>query len=109
MCMDASEDVALPKAELLIVRQVLQHLNNESIMKILDKATKFHYVLITEHIYTGEDVVYNVDIPIVGPIRLSKKSGVYLEKPPWNCRNIVHLLDISGYGGSIRTSLIINA
>lgn len=109
LCMDASENVSLPDAELLIIRQVLQHLNNEAIMKILDKAKNFRYVLITEHIYAGEDVVYNMDIPTVGPIRLNKKSGVYLEKPPWNCKNIVHLLDIAGYGGSIRTSLIMNA
>ena len=37
-----------------------------------------------------------------------KKSGVYIEKPPYDYNNVVHLLEIESDGGIIRTSLLIN-
>ena len=107
-CMDASvEGVVLPSADLLIIRQVLQHLCNADIKRILAKVSgKYRYMLITEHIYQGDDVVYNLDKPSDGGIRLKRKSGVYLDKEPYSFANIKHLLAIPSAGGVIRTSLI---
>ena len=107
--MDAAQDnVELPFGELLIIRQVLQHLSNSDIKKILNKARNFKFLLVTEHIYDGADAVFNVDKIANRDIRLGFKSGVYLEYPPYNYKNIVHLLKIPELGGIIRSSLIIN-
>lgn len=108
ICMDAVGDDPLPDGEILIIRQALQHMRNADIKKILGKAAKFKYLFITEHIYDAPDAVYNVDKETNDGIRLGYKSGVYLEHAPFNFKNIVHLLKIVGYGGVIRSSLIIN-
>ena len=42
-------DDDLPSGDICTVRQVLQHLSNAQITKILNKLTKFDYVFITEH------------------------------------------------------------
>ena len=108
-CMDAAqEDTELPFGELLIIRQVLQHLNNADIKNILAKTKNFKFLFITEHIYEGADSIFNVDKISNNGIRLNLKSGVYLEHAPFNYKNIVHLLKIPQYGGIIRSSLIIN-
>ena len=109
-CMDAAQDDSeLPFGELLIIRQVLQHLSNADVKKILSKTKDFKYMLITEHIYDGADAIFNVDQSANINVRLSvAKSGLYLEKPPFNYKNIVQLLKLNQYGGTIRTSLIIN-
>ena len=83
-------------------------MRNADIKKILRKANKFKYLFITEHIYDAPDAVCNIDKQTNGGIRLNHGSGIYLEHPPFNYKNIVHLLKVSEYGGVIRSSLIIN-
>ncbi len=108
VCMDvSSDDVTLPPAELLIIRQVLQHLDNERIMKILSKTRGYKYILISEHIYEGNDVRYNLDKTPNASIRLKQQSGVYIEKSPFNIKNLVHVLKVPETEGIIRTSLIV--
>ena len=109
LCMDAADEEPLPDGQLLIIRQALQHMRNADIKKILGKAEKFKYLFITEHIYDAPDAVYNVDKENNNSTRGQYNSGVYLEHPPFNFKNIVHLLKIPyQYGGTIRSSLIIN-
>lgn len=77
-------DDGLPDAELVIIRQVLQHLSNAQIVKILGKLSKFRYVLITEHVLLTENVIPNLD-KIPGPhIRTRVNSSVFIDKPPFN-------------------------
>lgn len=107
--MDATQtNTKLPSAELLIVRQVLQHLDNTDIKNILVKAKKYPFVLITEDIYDGEGVIYNLDKVRGASTRVLRSSGVYVEKPPFDIHNIVHLLKIPAADSVIRTSLIVN-
>ena len=114
ICRDVTtDDEPLPDGDILIIRQVLQHLSNADIKKILSKADKFKYLFITEAIYDSADAVYNADMASGNSIRLFYKSGVYLEHAPFNYKNIVHLLKVDG--GNllnvpciIRSSLIIN-
>lgn len=114
ICRDASADEEpLPDGDILIIRQVLQHLSNTDIKKILSKASNFKYLFITESIYDGTDALYNIDKPSNNHTRVDLKAGVYLEKPPYNYKNIVHLLKVkggilSGIQSTIRSSLIIN-
>jgi len=74
----------------------------------MNKTQKSRYILVTEHIYEGDGVKYNLDKKVSGNIRLNMLSGVYLDKPPYSYSNIVHLLKIPSAGGVIRTSLIVN-
>ena len=112
ICRDAAADnEPLPDGDILIIRQVLQHLSNADIKKILDKASKFKFLFVTESIYDGADAVRNIDFKASNYTRGALKSGVYLEHAPFNCKNIVHLLKLqgkNGVGDLIRSSLIIN-
>jgi SAM-dependent methyltransferase len=84
--LNAIEDY-LPDADLVTIRQVLQHLNNNQIQTILSKLSKFKYVLITEHVPITDDAEYNLD-KIAGPhIRMRVNSGVFIDKPPFNVKN----------------------
>ncbi len=114
VCRDVTIDnEPLPDGDILIIRQVLQHLSNADIKKILDKASKFKFLFVTESIYGGVDAVHNIDKASNNHTRVDHKSGVYLEHAPFAYKNIVHLLEVrggvlSGIQSTIRSSLIIN-
>ena len=79
---DAIKD-KLPKGEVLMVRQVFQHLTNQEIQAILDKVYDFKYLIVTEGL-PKYDFEPNKD-HFHGPdIRLSKKSGVVVHEYPFN-------------------------
>jgi SAM-dependent methyltransferase len=74
----------LPEADMVTVRQVLQHLSNIQIQQILNKLRRFRYVLITEHMLSGDAVVPNLD-QLPGQHNRSRlNSGVFIDKPPFN-------------------------
>lgn len=75
--------------DLLIVRQVMQHLNNNSVKQIVDKFPNYKFVIFTEHQASekyGDRIVPNIDQPTGASIRLGIRSGVYLDKEPFNCK-----------------------
>lgn len=83
-CLDIVED-ELPNAELCIIRQVLQHLNNEEIMKILAKIKKYKYVIVTEHVTQKEYASqYNIEKEHGSHTRVLNQSGVYIDEDPFN-------------------------
>jgi len=81
-CLDVSED-ELPKADCIILRQVLQHLSNEEIQHIVERLTNYKYIIITEHIPIGNFEANKDKITSQG-IRLKQDSGVDLLKAPFN-------------------------
>ena len=83
-CRDIIEDM-LPDGDICLLRQVLQHLSNDEILKILPKLKKYRVVFITEHYPTNNTgIIPNKDM-IHGPgVRVYDNSGVYLDKPPFN-------------------------
>lgn len=84
-CLDPSLE-KIPRGELLLVRQVLQHLNNDSIKNIVQKFNLFKFVLFTEHQLTDSRfTVPNRDKITNDLTRLPYNSGVYLDLPPFNC------------------------
>ena len=83
-CLDIVED-DLPKADCIILRQVLQHLSNAEIETIIKKLSNYKYVILTEHIPTG-NFEPNKDIISGQGIRIKKKSGVHLLKAPFNLK-----------------------
>lgn len=81
-CLDISKDT-LPTADCIIIRQVLQHLSNAEVLKVVQKLQNFKYVIVTEHLPEG-NFTPNKDIISGQGIRLKKQSGINLLAPPFN-------------------------
>lgn len=75
----------LPAGDIVIIRQVLQHLSNDEVKQVVEKLYNYKYVLLTEHLPEGE-FEPNKDIISGQGIRLKKGSGLDLLKPPFNFR-----------------------
>lgn len=92
-CLDIVEE-NLPDAQLCLVRQVLQHLNNDEVMCVLRKIKKYKYVIITESVtekqYAKE---YNSDKSHGSGIRVYNQSGLYFDEEPFNLK-VQTLLEI---------------
>ncbi|MFK7832757.1 MAG: class I SAM-dependent methyltransferase [Winogradskyella sp.] len=83
-CLDIAKD-ELPKADCIILRQILQHLSNAEIRDIVKKLTGYKYVILTEHIPLGK-FIPNKDIISGQGIRLKHHSGVDLLEAPFNLK-----------------------
>lgn len=81
-CLDIAAD-DLPAGDVVILRQVLQHLSNNEIQKILDKLRIYEYLILTEHLPKGE-FVPNKDIISGQGTRLKNQSGINIMAPPFN-------------------------
>lgn len=81
-CLDISKD-QLPKADCIILRQVLQHLSNTEILKIAHKLSAYKYIILTEHLPVGNFTPNKDKIASQG-IRLKQNSGVNLLEAPFN-------------------------
>jgi SAM-dependent methyltransferase len=111
VCLDAAKD-ELPRADICLVRQVFQHLSNQQISAILKKLICFKWVLITEH-YPDDDrlLIENLDKPQGEDTRLRENSAVYIDRPPFNLKDVKTLLEIRadimpGVPSYIRTLLV---
>lgn len=86
MCLDIVED-ELPDGDMCLIRQVLQHLNNDDISRVLAKLKKYRYALITEHVTSKSKAVsFNADIHTGHRNRIGAFSGVYLDEAPFNVK-----------------------
>lgn len=81
-CLDVIEG-PLPDADLCLVRQVLQHLSNQQIATTLRTLSKFPYVIVTEHVYSGDGLKPNLDKGKGPGTRIPRKSGIFLESKPF--------------------------
>lgn len=81
-CLDISKD-KLPKADCVILRNVLQHLSNAEIQNILYKLKNYKYLILTEHL-PSKEFVPNTDIIAGQGIRLKKNSGVDILQHPFH-------------------------
>ncbi|WP_026808852.1 class I SAM-dependent methyltransferase [Arenibacter latericius] len=72
----------LPIGDCVLLRQVLQHLSNAEVQSILEKLHIYKYLILTEHLPTG-DFEPNKDIISGQGTRLKKKSGINLLAPPF--------------------------
>ena len=73
-----------PEGDVAFLRQVLQHLSNEQVIKILPKLNKYKVTYITEHLPAIESSHPNLDKVTGEHIRLNFGSGIYLDKVPFN-------------------------
>ena len=76
----------LPPSEVVMIRQVLQHLSNNDVAAVLAKvAATYRVLIITEHLPAG-NFVPNLDKPTGPSVRLSctEPSGLVITEPPFN-------------------------
>ena len=75
-------------ADLILIREVLQHLTNAQIAKILEnlRASSWRRVLISETVHQPDsNPIPNLDLPShTVRTRTSLHSGVFLDRPPFN-------------------------
>lgn len=107
-CANIVED-NLPEGDLCLIRQVLQHLSNAQVSRVLAKSAKYNYLLVTESVSMGRVVRPNLDIPHGPDVRASDNSGLFLDLPPFNLRTRV-VLEIPDptHNLNIRTMLVDN-
>jgi SAM-dependent methyltransferase len=82
--LDIIED-DLPQGDVVIIRQVLQHLSNSEIMKVVGKLKNFRHIVITEFVPTG-NFVPNLDQQTGVFSRLARgvQSGIVLTSEPFS-------------------------
>lgn len=81
-CIDIIED-DLPDGDIVFLRQVLQHLNNAQILKVVHKLYRYKFLVLTEHVPTNSGFPPNRDKATGARIRLPQGSGVVLTEPPF--------------------------
>jgi hypothetical protein len=95
----------VPEGDLLLIREVFQHLSNDSISKVINlQLNNFEKVLITECYPPNEYVKsYNLDKPDGASYRCDYGSAVFLDKPPFNLQISKVLSCPHAYFGNINT------
>jgi hypothetical protein len=77
----------IPQTDVILVRQVLQHLSNTEIKKFIKNVEgKFQHLIVTESLSKSMFFRPNKDTNTGPGIRIHEKSGVVLEKEPFNLR-----------------------
>ena len=94
-CLDIIAD-DLPAGELCLVRQVLQHLSNAQIARILSKLRQFSWVIVTEG-WPGPAGTFrpNRDKAHGRDARLVWNSGVVLSEAPFHVAGVQTLLEVT--------------
>jgi SAM-dependent methyltransferase len=111
---DASKQ-DLPRSDLCIIRQVLQHLDNGTIGEILARTATHRFLLITEHLPAPSRLNKPNLNKRTGPdTRVVFGSGVYVDLPPFGRKGIAVLrLPVAqpqaGPGEEMRTTLLVNS
>jgi SAM-dependent methyltransferase len=106
-CLDVIEDKP-PAGTLCLLRQVLQHLSNSEISRVLSNCAEFRYLLVTEHVAVGKGSGRpNIDKSHGPDTRIDLDgSGVFIDKPPFSL-SVSTLLEIPcGDNQVLRTVLI---
>jgi SAM-dependent methyltransferase len=81
-CADITCD-PLPLADLCLIRQVLQHLSNDEIAKVLANVRNFPRILVSEDVPVHPKAL-NRDKPHGPDVRRYYGSGVYVDQPPFS-------------------------
>jgi len=93
--LDILED-PLPAADLCLIRQVLQHLSNDQISRVLTRLGAFRYVIVTEHVPAPAWLrAPNLDKPHGPDTRLPEGSGVFISEPPFSVAAVTLLGDVA--------------
>lgn len=104
VCLNIIDD-PLPAGEVVFIRQVLQHLSNAQIGRVLPKLRQYRFLVITEHLPAAEAFTANLDHQFGSGIRVTHDSGVVLTAPPFNLEvaSERELCRVQLGGGAIKT------
>jgi SAM-dependent methyltransferase len=106
-CLDIAKD-ELPTSDCILLRQVLQHLSNVEIESIVKKLKNYKYIVLTEHLPSGEFTA-NKDIITGQGIRIKLNSGVNLLESPFNLKiskqTVLNTINLGDNQGQIVTTL----
>jgi ribosomal protein L11 methylase PrmA len=105
-CLDMVTD-DLPPGDAVFIRQVLQHLSNTEIARVVTKLVgRYRYLILTEHVPPSH-FVPNLNKTTGPNIRLLFESGVVLTAPPFNLHVVSQreLCEVGQHGGRIQTLL----
>ena len=98
----------LPLGEIVFIRQVLQHLSNDSIIKCIPKLAQYKYLVLSESVPVS-DFIPNVDKPDGPDTRgsFNTSSGIVLTSPPFNLKikEETTLCELAQGGWIIKTTL----
>jgi SAM-dependent methyltransferase len=84
-CLNIIDD-PLPPGEVVFLRQVLQHLSNAQIGKVVSKLGQYRFLVITEHLPAAATFIPNLDHLFGSGIRVTRNSGVVVTAPPFNLK-----------------------
>lgn len=107
--LDGSKD-QIPKVDIILLRQVLQHLSNDDIENMLKNITLSgaKCLCVTEHLPIDEKFVSNIDKPTGVGIRLGLGSGIDVEKYPFklNVDSSKILIEIDTFAEGLNSKLV---
>lgn len=105
-CLDMIAE-ALPGGDVVFLRQVLQHLTNEQIAKVLPKLSQYRHLVLTEHVPTAAHFLPNADHIAGSGTRLTQNSGVVIDAAPFRFahRSKRDICSVEKYGGLIKTTV----
>ena len=108
-CLDIAVN-PLPKADCIILRQVLQHISNNEVAQVLQKVHQYKYIILTEHLPSGA-FEPNKDIISGQGIRIKKNSGLLVLQPPFDLKvkdqKLLLSLPLKNNMGVIKTFLYV--
>lgn len=97
----------IPRADVVIIREVLQHLSNGSILAAIPRiAASCRFLVLTERLPRGDTFPHNLDNRAPG-IRLDADSGVVITSPPFSLQALQErcLCEVPASSGVVRTML----
>jgi hypothetical protein len=105
-CLNISMD-PLPPGDIVFLRQVLQHLSNEQIARVVSKLEDYRFLILTEHLPDKSFFTPNLDHKSGSGLRLGRDSGVVLTSAPFNLKFKSHstLCSVRHFGGIIQTDV----
>ena len=96
----------LPSADLCLIRQVLQHLSNDEITRVLTNLRNFSQILISEDIPVHPKS-FNRDKPHGPDVRSYYGSGVYVERAPFSTP-VAELWELPLTGSSLLRTVLLD-
>ena len=83
----------LPSSDVVIIKQVLQHLSNQQISKVVDQIRdKYQFLVVAENVSVSSNFIPNIDIPSGDGVRIGFNSGVVLTEAPFHLQPKEELL-----------------
>lgn len=84
LCLDATAD-PLPDGDIILAREVLQHLSNADIFRIIPAIRRYNYNIVTNTVRLHPSA-HNIDIASGATSRAGLGHGLWLDRPPFSLK-----------------------